>query len=72
MNRLERIRTRLARDRKGGWIAGVCAGVAHHFNIDPAFIRVGLVVAAIFAWKIVLAAYVVAWVLLPGRDEQVQ
>ena len=69
MNRLERIRTRLARDRKEGWIAGVCAGVARYLNIDPAFIRVALVVAAIFAWKVVLATYIVAWVLLPNRDE---
>ena len=69
MNRLERIRTSLARDRKDGWIAGVCAGTARYFDIDPAFFRVALVVAAIFSWKIVLAAYIVAWILLPNRDE---
>ena len=69
MNRLERVRANLARDRKAGWIAGVCAGMARYFNIDPAFVRVALVVAAIFAWKVVLAAYVVAWMLLPNRDE---
>ena len=69
MNRLERVRANLARDRKTGWIAGVCAGMARYFNIDPAFVRVALVVAAIFAWKVVLAAYVVAWMLLPNRNE---
>ena len=69
MNRLERVRANLARDRKAGWIGGVCAGMARYFNIDPAFIRVALVVAAIFAWKVVLAAYVVAWMLLPSHDE---
>ena len=69
MNRLERVRARLARDRKEGWIAGVCAGVARYLNIDPSIIRVALVVGAIFAWKVVLAAYIVAWILLPKRDE---
>ena len=69
MNRLERVRASLARDKKEGWIAGVCAGIARYCNIDPSFIRVGLVVGAIFAWKIVLAAYIVAWILLPNRRD---
>ncbi len=69
-NALERIRTSLARDRKDGWIGGVCAGIARNFRIDPGFVRVGMVVAAVFSWKIVLAAYVIAWILLPERSDQ--
>ena len=56
MSRLDRIRAKLARDRKRGWIGGVCAGIARHFGIDPAFLRVGFVVAAVFSWKLTLAA----------------
>ena len=67
MNRLERLRGRLARDHEAGWIAGVCAGVGRYFNIDPAFVRVGFVVGAVFYWKIALAAYIIAWILLPAR-----
>ena len=70
MNRLERIRSNLARDRRRGWVADVCAGAARHFNIDPAFVRVGAVVLAVFSWKIALAAYVIAWILLPEADEE--
>lgn len=69
MSRLDRIRAKLARDPKGGWIGGVCAGSARHFHIDPAFLRVGFVVVAIFSWKVALAAYAVAWILLPARDD---
>ncbi len=69
MTRIDRIRAKLARDRKGGWIGGVCAGCARHFDIDPAFVRVGFVVAAIFSWKVALAAYAAAWILLPARDD---
>ena len=69
MNRLERMRARLARDTEGRWIAGVCAGVARHLSVDPAFIRAGVVIAAIFAWKIVLAIYIAAWILLPARED---
>lgn len=71
MNSLERIRSNLARDTRGGWIAGVCAGMARYFNIDPAFVRVGAVVLAVFSWKIVLATYVVAWILLPASSDGV-
>lgn len=69
MSRIDRIRAKLARDRKGGWIGGVCAGCARHFDIDPAFVRVGFVVGAIFSWKVALAVYAVAWILLPARDD---
>ena len=68
MSRIDRIRAKLARDRKRGWIGGVCAGCARHFHIDPAFVRVGFVVVAIFSWKVALAVYAVAWILLPSRD----
>lgn len=67
MNRLDRLRARLARDNEGRWVAGVCAGIARHLRIDPAFIRAGVVIVAIFAWQVVLAAYVAAWILLPVR-----
>lgn len=69
MSAYERLRQRLARDRRNGWIAGVCAGVGRHFGVDPVFLRVAFVVACVFAWKIALVTYVVAWMLLPLRDE---
>lgn len=69
MNRIDRIRANLARDRENGWIGGVCAGIARHFNIDAAFPRVAMVVLCIFFWKIALAIYLAAWLLLPDRSE---
>ena len=38
---------RLHRVRDGAMIAGLCNGIAVHFNIDPTFVRVAFVVAAI-------------------------
>ena len=69
MNTFDRFRKRLARDRRAGWLGGVCAGVARYCNTDPAFFRVGLVVACLFAWKLTVVAYIVAWILLPAREE---
>ena len=72
MNRFDRIRANLARDPKRGWIGGVCAGIARRFNIDAAFVRVGFVVAAVFAWQLALAAYAVAWILLPTQRDALE
>jgi phage shock protein C len=64
---INRIRSGLRLDKKNGWIAGVCAGLANYFDTDPAFVRVGVIVTALFLPKIVIAAYLVAWLLLDER-----
>ena len=44
------------RDKK---LAGVCSTIGDVFNIDPTFVRLGFVAAAIFiSWKIALIAYI--------------
>lgn len=69
MSRLERMRRNLARDRRDGWIAGICAGLARAINVNVAFVRVAWVVLTVFSWKVAVAAYVVAWILMPVRDD---
>jgi phage shock protein C len=61
---LDKIKRRLTLDKKQGWIAGVCAGAANYFGTDPAFVRVGLIITALFLPKLTIAAYLIAWVLL--------
>ena len=44
------------RDKK---LAGVCSTIGDVFNIDPTFVRIGFVVAAIFiSWEMALVAYI--------------
>ncbi len=64
---LARIRAGLHLDKKSGWVAGVCAGVADYFQTDPALIRVIVIVAGLFLTKIVIAMYLVAWLILEER-----
>ena len=46
------------RDKK---LAGVCSTAGDIFNLDPTFIRIGFVAAAIFiSWKFALVAYIAA------------
>ncbi|MDD4372711.1 MAG: PspC domain-containing protein [Bacteroidales bacterium] len=55
---------RLYRSSSAKIIAGVCAGLAKHFKIDPTIVRVIFVFLAIFALGGVIA-YVVLWIVLP-------
>ena len=50
------------RDKK---LAGVCSTIGEVFNIDPTFIRVGFVAAAVLiSWKLALIGYVAAGIYL--------
>jgi signal transduction histidine kinase len=60
-------RPRLRRDRSGGWIAGVCAGLARRFGVDPALVRLGFVVATA-AGGAGVALYLLAWLVVPAGD----
>ena len=54
----------LTRPRSGRWIAGVCAGVARRFGINPLIVRL-LVVASVFLPGPQVIAYVALWILMP-------
>ena len=60
----ERLRRRFHLDRRNGWLAGVCAGIADTLGTEAAFLRVGFVVSALFMPKLTIAVYLIAWILL--------
>jgi signal transduction histidine kinase len=57
----------LRRDRSGGWIAGVCAGIARRYGIDPALVRLAFVIATA-AGGFGIALYALAWLVIPAGD----
>jgi phage shock protein PspC (stress-responsive transcriptional regulator) len=59
---------RLYRTRDDRVIAGVCAGIARYFNIDPVLVRVGAVALA-FLGGAGLLAYLAAVLLIPKEGE---
>ncbi len=67
-NFINRTFRRIHLDKDNGWFFGVCAGAAHYCHIDPAIVRVGVLVAGLFLPKIVIAAYLVAWLVLDDRS----
>jgi signal transduction histidine kinase len=57
----------LRRDRAGGWIGGVCAGIARHFGAEVALVRLGFLVATA-AGGLGRPLYALAWLVIPAGD----
>jgi len=55
---------KLYRSRTERMLAGVCAGLAKYFNIDPTIVRLVFVVF-FFAGGAALLAYVILWIVVP-------
>ncbi|MFL6122056.1 PspC domain-containing protein [Actinophytocola sp.] len=62
--------TRPRRPRRGRKIAGVAAGIANRYRIDPVVVRVGLAVATVYGGSGVLL-YLLGWLFLPEQDDEV-
>lgn len=60
----------LYRDRENGYIGGVCAGLANHFDIDTWVVRLTVFAAFLFLNGFIFFAYIALWIILkPGRGE---
>ena len=59
---------RLMRNTEDAVLAGVAAGFADYFAVDPTLIRLGFVLLAVFGGS-GLVLYVVSWVLMPRAGE---
>jgi len=55
------------RDKSKGMIAGVCAGLAEYFGVNPALLRLIFVLLALSSGPGV-AAYIILWVILPEKS----
>ena len=72
VSRTLRPRKRLRRIKSQKKIAGVCAGFAEYFDMDVTMMRVIWVALLVLPPSIGLIAYIVAWVVLPLEEPQVQ
>ncbi len=62
---------KLYRSRNDKIIAGVCGGIAEHFNVDPLWIRLFAVLLALID-GIGIVLYIIAWILMPENPAQKQ
>ena len=61
---------RLARSSDDRVLAGVAAGIAEYYGIEPLLVRLGFVVASFFG-GIGVVAYIVGWIVLPRPESGV-
>ena len=55
----------LRRDMANPRLAGVLAGIAKRLDVDPLLVRIAFVVAVIITAGAAIAAYVLAWIVIP-------
>ena len=55
---------RLRRSRTDRKVAGVCAGRAEYFGIDPTIIRL-IWLIALLAYGTGMLAYIICWIVIP-------
>lgn len=52
------------RSRDNKWIRGVCGGIAEKFGINPLWVRLGFVIAAVIIPGVSLVTMIVLYVVL--------
>ena len=58
---------RIYRSSQNKVLAGICAGLAEYFNIDPVIVRVIFVVLLIASFGTAALAYLIAWIIIPSK-----
>ena len=61
---------RLHRVGRGRMLAGVAAGLADYFDVDPTIVRIGFVALA-FLGGLAVPLYLAGWLLIPDEDTDV-
>jgi len=57
---------KLFRDEKRKVLGGVCAGLAHYFNIDPVWPRIILALLFFASYGALVIAYIICWIVIPA------
>jgi phage shock protein C len=58
---------RLHRVGRGRMLAGVAAGLADYFDVDPTIVRIGFVALALLG-GLAVPLYLAGWLLIPDED----
>ncbi|MCW5912547.1 MAG: PspC domain-containing protein [Cyclobacteriaceae bacterium] len=60
---------KLLRDQKRKILGGVCAGLAHYFNIDPVWPRLLFALLVLGSYGSLIIIYIILWIFIPGSAE---
>ena len=54
------------RDKQNGMIAGVCSGLAQHFNLDTTLVRLAFIIGMfVGGWGFLI--YLILWIIMPEK-----
>lgn len=56
---------KLTRPQSNKMLAGVCAGIANYFNLDPTLIRVIYALLTVFTAFAGVIIYLLMWIIVP-------
>lgn len=56
---------KLTRPQNNKMLAGVCAGIANYFGLDPTLIRVAYVLLTVFTAFAGVIVYLLLWIIIP-------
>ncbi|MDM8154140.1 PspC domain-containing protein [Bacteroides gallinaceum] len=56
---------KLTRPQSNKMLAGVCAGIANYFNLDPTLIRVIYALLTVFTAFAGIIVYLLLWIIIP-------
>ncbi|MFA4861711.1 PspC domain-containing protein [Methanoregula sp.] len=59
----------LTRPTTGRILAGVCAGIGEHLNIDPTVVRLVWAAFTLLSLGTGLIVYIIAWLLIPEAPQ---
>lgn len=62
-------RGRIRRSRQNRWFAGVCGGIAEHFDVSAFWIRVMFVFGSFVIFPAPLIAYIIMVFVMPRADQ---
>ena len=57
----------LYRSREHKKIAGVCAGLAEYFVVDPVLVRLIFIIITLMSFGFAILAYPVMWFVIPAK-----
>ena len=60
---------KLYRSTEHAMIAGVCAGIAEYFNLDPTIVRLLFVLFGF--WGPALVLYIIAAIIMPKKPDDI-
>ncbi len=63
---------KLYSDQRRKIAGGVCAGLAHYFNIDPVWPRLLFALLVLGSYGSLLIVYIILWIVLPAAEDLVE